>query len=179
MGLFDSLGGGISSMIGRAGNMGQQVVNVVDRADPGILHLSDQLQNALGNSRTIHVNGIANNLENVVQQISSQVPPGSIGALNFFSSGMTGGAKPLLDQAGNALAQFGGIGASNFDQANDLLGNLKPLMAQNPVGGLNFFGSNMGLQNQGNELLNKFGSALGTSANAHPMNQLMSLLGNL
>ncbi len=172
-------GGGLGQVFNQVSSFGQQVVHVVDRADPNILQVGNQLQGLFGQGqRVIPVNGIGNNLNHIVEQISNQVPRGSIGSLNFFSGGLTGGVSQLADSAGRAVAQFGGIGLGNFNQAGDALQHLQEFMNPNAVGGLNFFGSNMGLMNQGSDLLNRFGSALGSRANAVPMGQFMHMLEN-
>ena len=103
-------GGGLGNVFNQVSSFGQQVVHVVDHADPNILNMHDQIQSLIGEGHTvIPVNGIGGNLEQIVQQISSQVPRGSIGSLNFFSSGLTGEHSPLLDRAGDMVAQFGGV----------------------------------------------------------------------
>ena len=84
--------------------------------------------------------------------------------------------QDMVDNTGRAVAQFGGIGLGNFDQGGGLLSQLQPLMSQNPLGGLNFFGNNMGLMNQGHDLLDRFGNAQGTNANAIPVGQFQSML---
>ncbi|OLE51434.1 MAG: hypothetical protein AUG51_23355 [Acidobacteria bacterium 13_1_20CM_3_53_8] len=170
-------GGGLGNVFNQVSSFGQQVVHVVDHADPNILNMHDQIQSLIGEGHTvIPVNGIGGNLEQIVQQISSQVPRGSIGSLNFFSSGLTGEHSPLLDSAGDMVAQFGGVGAHNFDQAGGVFQHLQEFMNPNAVGGLNFFGSSMGQMNGGHELLDSFSNVLGTSANAIPMGQFMGML---